>query len=118
MTFGETLISVWQQSLAEGKEKVDLGDKHYPVRLFRAKKLRTVDFSHGEMCIIGIEQNPATESRWAALAEEGKKSCSSAAGAVMWPMFVKATCCDIRHGKLWRSRSDAAFKRDHLFTGG
>jgi len=73
MTLGETLISVWQQSLAEGKEKVDLGDKHYPVRLFRAKKLRSVDFSHGEMSIIGIEQNPATESRWAALAREGEK---------------------------------------------
>ena len=72
MTLGETLISVWQQSLAEGKEKVNLGDKHYSVRLLRAKKLRTVDFSHGEMSIIGIEQNPATESRWAALAREGK----------------------------------------------
>ena len=73
MTLGETLISVWQQSLAEGKERVDLGERHYPVRLFRAKKLRSVNFSLGESSIIGIEQNPATNSRWAALAREGKK---------------------------------------------
>jgi len=73
MTLGETLISVWQQSLAEGKEQVDLGDKHYPVRLFRAKKLRAVDFDHGELTIIGIEQNPATNSPWAGLAREGKR---------------------------------------------
>jgi hypothetical protein len=73
MTLGETLVSVWQQSLAEGKEKVELEGKHYPVRMFRAKKIRSVEFSHGELSIIGIEQNSATNSRWAALAREGKR---------------------------------------------
>ncbi len=73
MTLGETLVSVCQQSLADGKERVDLEGKQYPVRLFRAKKLRSVDFSHGELRIIGIDQNPATNSRWAALAREGKQ---------------------------------------------
>ncbi len=73
MTLGETLISVGQQSLAEGKEKVGLGDKHYSVRMFRAKKLKSVEFSHGELNMIGIEQNPATNSRWAVLAREGKQ---------------------------------------------
>ena len=73
MTLGDVLISVWQQSLAEGKEKVDLEDKHYPVGLFHAKKLRNVDFRFGELSIMGIEQNPATNSRWAALAREGKQ---------------------------------------------
>ena len=73
MTLGETLISVWQQSLGEGNEKVTLEDKHYPVRLFRAKKLRSVDFSYGELSIVGIEQNPATNSRWAGLAREGNR---------------------------------------------
>ncbi len=73
MTLEETMVSVWQQSLADGKERVDLEGNQYPVRLFRAKKLRSVDFTHGELSIIGIEQNPATNSRWAALAREGKR---------------------------------------------
>ena len=73
MTLGETLISVWQQSLADGKEEVDLGQESYPVTVFRAKKLRSVEFRYGDLRIIGIEQNPATSSRWAALAREGKR---------------------------------------------
>jgi hypothetical protein len=74
MTLGETLILVWQQSLADGQEEVDLGQESYPVTVFRAKKLRSVEFSYGDLRIIGIEQNPATSSRWAALAqEEGKR---------------------------------------------
>jgi hypothetical protein len=73
MTLGETLISVWQQSLADGQERVALGDEFYPVTLFRAKRLRTVEFSYGDLPIIGIEQNPATSSRWAALAREGSR---------------------------------------------
>ena len=73
MTLGETLISVWQQSLADGQERVDLGEESYPVTMFRAKKLRSVEFSYGDLRIIGIEQNPATGSRWAALAREGNR---------------------------------------------
>jgi len=73
MTHGETLISVWQQSLADGKQGVDLGRESYPVTVFRAKRLRSVEFSYGELRIIGIEQNPATSSRWAALAREGDR---------------------------------------------
>jgi hypothetical protein len=73
MTLGETLISVGWQWLAEGRQKVELEDKHYPIRLFRAKKLRSVDFSHGGMSIIGIEQNPATESRWTRLGARREK---------------------------------------------
>jgi hypothetical protein len=68
MTLGETLISVWQQSLADGQERVALGDESYPVTVLRAKKLRNVAFSYGDLRIIGIEQNPATSSQWAALA--------------------------------------------------
>ena len=73
MTLGETLISVWQQSLADGQDRVDLGNESYPVTVFRAKKLRSVDFSYGDLRIIGIEQNPATGSRWATLAREGNR---------------------------------------------
>jgi hypothetical protein len=73
MTLGETLILVWQQSLAEGQEEVHLGQESYPVTVFRAKNLRSVTFPYGDFPIIGIEQNPATSSRWAALAQEGKR---------------------------------------------
>jgi len=73
MTLGDTLISVWRQSLAEGRQAVDLEDKYYPVGLFRAKKLRNVEFNYGELSIIGIEQNPATNSRWASLARQGNR---------------------------------------------
>ena len=71
MTLGETLISVWQQALADGRERVALGHESYPVTVFRAKKLRSVEFSYGELRIIGLEQNPATSSQWAARAREG-----------------------------------------------
>ena len=73
MTLGETLISVWQQALADGQEEVCLGQESYPVKVFRAKKLRSVEFSCGDLRIIGIEQNPATSSRWAASAREGNR---------------------------------------------
>ncbi len=73
MTLGETLILVWQQSLADGQEEVGLGQESYPVKVFRAKKLRNVEFNYGDLRIIGIEQNPATTSRWAASAREGNR---------------------------------------------
>ena len=73
MTLRETLISVWQQSLVDGQKEVDLGQESYPVTVYRAKKLRGVEFSYGDLRIIGIEQNPATSSRWAALAREGNR---------------------------------------------
>lgn len=72
MTLGETLILVWQQPLADGQEEVGLGQESYPVKVFRAK-LRNVEFNYGDLRIIGIEQNPATTSRWAASAREGNR---------------------------------------------
>ncbi len=73
MTLGETLTIVWQQALADGQEEVELGHESYPVTMFRAKKVRSVEFSYGDLRIIGIEQNPSTSSRWAALAREGNR---------------------------------------------
>ncbi len=73
MTLGETLISVWKQAMADGKEKVVLGDESFSVGIFRAKGLRNIEFTYGNLCLIGIEQNPATKSRWAALGREGKR---------------------------------------------
>lgn len=73
MTLGETLVAVWQQALAEEKAAVVLGGKSHAVEKTRAKKLRTVDFPYGEHRLTGIEQNPKTGSRWAALARQGQR---------------------------------------------
>lgn len=73
MTLGETLISVWQRSLADGKKEVQLAGESFPVTVFRAKKLRSVEFGYGDLRIVGIEQNPQAASRWAALARQGNQ---------------------------------------------
>jgi hypothetical protein len=73
MTLGETLISIWQQALVEGKSVIDLEGRTYPVGKTRSAKLRTARFDYDDYCLDGIEQNPKTTSRWAALAREGKR---------------------------------------------
>jgi hypothetical protein len=73
MTLEEALISVWDQALAQGKSKVELEDRTFPVTVLRAKRLRMVEFTAGPHRLVGIEQNPQTGSRWAALAREGKR---------------------------------------------
>jgi len=73
MTLGEGLISVWQEALAEGRAKVTLEGKSYPVTISRAKRLRMVEFTFGPYRIVGIEQNPETGSSWAVLARQGKR---------------------------------------------
>jgi hypothetical protein len=73
MTLGETLVTVWQQALAEGKPAVQLNGERYRVTKTRSKGLRTLRFRYGEYELDAIEQNPQTTSRWAALAREGKR---------------------------------------------
>jgi hypothetical protein len=73
MTLGETAISIWQQALVEQKPVVELEGQTCLVGRTRAKKLRTVRFVYAAHEIDGIEQNPQTSSRWAALAREGKQ---------------------------------------------
>jgi hypothetical protein len=73
MTLGEALISVWQQALGEGRDDIKLEGETYPVTVSKAKGLRMAEFDVGPFRIVGIEQNPKTESRWAALAREGNR---------------------------------------------
>ena len=68
----EALLSVWRQVLVERKKRVVLGDDSYPV-LSAKRKLAQVDFEFAGQRIRGLEQNPATASRWAALARKGVK---------------------------------------------
>ncbi len=67
----ETLLSVWSQVLVEHKKRVVLGDDSYPVQSTPKRKLAQVDFDFAGQRIRGLEQNPATASRWAALARKG-----------------------------------------------
>lgn len=73
MTLAETLVAVWQQALAEEKSTVIAAGESHRVEKTRAKKLRTVDFAFESHRLTGIEQNPQTKSRWAALARQGKR---------------------------------------------
>ena len=69
----EALLSVWRQALVEGKKRVTVGDDSYPVQRTAKRKLAQVDFEFAGQRIRGLEQNPATASRWAELARKGAK---------------------------------------------
>lgn len=72
-SFEETLIEVWRQTLVENAKTVELGAERYAVRRTSKRKLREVDFVADGQEIRGLEQNPQTKSRWAAMAREGKE---------------------------------------------
>ncbi len=69
----ETLISVWRQAMVEDAKVVTLEDKSFPVRRTSRSRLREVDFEFEGHQLRGLEQNPATGSRWAQLARQGKQ---------------------------------------------
>jgi hypothetical protein len=69
----ETLIAVWQKALVHEANAVKLGSERFPVTKSRTKRLRQVAFVFDGNTIMGIEQNPKTKSRWAAIARTGKK---------------------------------------------
>src|ERR1700682_791885 len=69
----ETLLSVWKQALVERKKRVALGEDSYAVQATPKRALLHVDFEFAGQRIRGLEQNPATGSRWAELARKGSK---------------------------------------------
>ncbi len=73
MTLEEALASVWRQALVEAAAAVELAGRRFPVRTTPRKGLRQVDFVFAGESLRGLEQNPATGSRWAALARSGAK---------------------------------------------
>ncbi|MBV9341139.1 MAG: hypothetical protein JO159_09655 [Acidobacteria bacterium] len=68
-----TLVSVWQQALAENTRSVTLDHRSFPVRRTSQSKLREVDFQFEGHDFRGLEQNPKTASPWAQMARKGKK---------------------------------------------
>jgi hypothetical protein len=73
LSFEQTLIEVWRQVLVENAKVVGLGTERYPVRRTPKRDLRQVDFMFDGNEIRGLEQNPATNSRWSQMARSGKK---------------------------------------------
>lgn len=73
ISFEQVLTEVWRQALVENSEMVALGAERYPVRRTPKSRLRQVDFIVDGSKIRGLEQNPATKSRWAQMARSGKK---------------------------------------------
>ena len=62
-----------RQALVENAQVVLLGTERFPVRRTPKRGLRQVDFVLGGNHIRGLEQNPATKSRWAQMARSGQK---------------------------------------------
>ena len=69
----EILVKVWRQTLVDGAKSVEIDGKKYPVKTTAKRRLKLVDSRFGDHELRGLEQNPDTKSKWAAMAREGKK---------------------------------------------
>ena len=69
----QILVDVWRQTLVDGAKYVQIGDEKYSVRQTSRRRLKQVDFRFEDHELRGLEQNPGTKSRWAAMARDGKK---------------------------------------------
>ncbi|HTZ32563.1 MAG TPA: hypothetical protein VMH31_08910 [Methylomirabilota bacterium] len=73
LDFESALRSVFDQTMVQNARNVSLDGGSFPVRTTAKKDLRQVDFRFDGRDIRALEQNPATRSRWAALARKGSK---------------------------------------------
>src|SRR6266567_9098832 len=73
MSLEDALLNVWRQSMVENKKTVTLEEVNFPVRSTAKRKLKQIDFQFDGKDLRGLEQNPDTKSRWAAMARNGKK---------------------------------------------
>ncbi len=69
----DILISVWRQALVEDAVSVKIDSETYPVKSTARRGLKQIDFRFNGKTLRGLEQNPDTKSRWAAMARVGKK---------------------------------------------
>jgi hypothetical protein len=67
------MLEVWRQALVENAKHVTLNGRRFAVRRTVKSKLAQVDFEAAGQPLRGLEQNPATQSRWAQLARKGAK---------------------------------------------
>jgi len=94
MNLAETLVSVWEQALLKQTREVELGGRSYRVTRTKSRGLRAVEFDYQGRRISGIEQNPDTGSRWAALARQGQR--------VMQFSLSRRYFANVAEGKLLR----------------
>src|SRR3981189_1080599 len=73
LSLEDALLTVYQQALVENGKTVSLEEKSFPVGVTPKRKLKQVDFQFDGKDLRGLEQNPETKSRWAAMARSGKK---------------------------------------------
>jgi hypothetical protein len=73
LSLEDVLLTVYQQALVENRKTVLLEEKSFPVRVTAKRKLKQIDFQYDGKDLRGLEQNPETKSRWAAMAKSGKK---------------------------------------------
>lgn len=73
LSFEQTLIEVWRQTLVEDAKFIVLGAERYSVKRTPKRGLRQVDFAFDGEPLRALEQNPETKSRWAQLARSAKK---------------------------------------------
>src|SRR5271157_5247831 len=73
MTFEEAIIAFWHQSLVERARVVNLDGDEFSVRSTPKQKLKQVDFRFDGRDFRALEQNPKTNSRWAAMARKHQK---------------------------------------------
>ncbi len=69
----EACISVWQQTLIDGAKIVNVAGDTFSVLITPKQKLKQINFQFEGRNLRGLEQNPATKSRWASMARNGKK---------------------------------------------
>ena len=69
----QVLVDLWRQALVDGAKYVQIGGEKYPVRETSRRRLKQVDFRFDGHELRGLEQNPDTKSKWAAMARDGKK---------------------------------------------
>ena len=72
-SFEQMPVEVWRQALVENKRIVSLDGDTFPVRSTAKRRLKQIDFRFEGRDLRGLEQNPDTKSRWAAMARNGKK---------------------------------------------
>ena len=72
LSFEQTLVEVWRQTLVKNSKTVELGSERYPIQSTPKHRLRQVDFVFEGNEIRGLEQNPQTKSRWGQMARSGK----------------------------------------------
>ena len=103
MSLADTLVNIWKQALVDELPEVEAGGRRCRVGRTRARGLRTVDFEYEGRRLTGIEQNPETASRWAALARQGQRVMQFSAGG-------RRYFANVAEGKLLRYSAWAALE--------